>query len=339
MALLPSTHGALWLVPHRKNLADPRQCREVTKKSKPVGAEIDNFVRSQSCMSPAPGRKPNFLKKHSSLARSSSASVSPTVPRADDAPSRCAHQQTHCDAVPSVGIPLAHDAFQKTAQHSEPIAPAGVQARAKRNTRDRLVPKFKAIAKIQAKQTGTGLHVHPGSLGSAGGFPFVSSKCNRKVAYPTDSCCPNNMPGKSRNVSKQGRKIVWKEILVKANKQATVTERSTVKDQRAQGAEANRLQRQDQEREPIAVKASKPDPLGSLPVFSKSQGGVWWKCPWCDFAIQSTVQRVSKSRLKKRHLERVHATQNTRMLSGNLLEHPTRLLMLGAPSNKVDYIS
>ena len=277
-------------------------------------------------MSHAPDRRHNASKRRSSVARSSSARVSLTVARTDAAPSSCAHQQTHCAAVPSVEVPPAHEAVQHAGRHSEPLVQARDNARAKRNTRDRLGPKFKAIASIQAKQAGTGLHVHPGSLGSAGGFPFVCVKCNKKVSYPTDSCCPNNMPSKSRDVSKQGRRVVWKAILAKANKQAAAAKLCTVKEQRAQRAEANRLQRQDREREAIAVQASKPDPLGSLPVFPKSQGGVWWKCPWCDFAIQSTVQRVSKSRLKKRHLERVHATQNTKMSSGNLLEHPTRYL-------------
>ncbi|CAL1156170.1 unnamed protein product [Cladocopium goreaui] len=143
---------------------------------------------------------------------------------------------------------LTGDTTLRRGRHSEPLVQARDTARAKRNTRDRLGPKFKAIASIQAKQAGTGLHVHPGSLGSAGGFPFVCVKCNKKVSYPTDSCCPNNMPSKSRDVSKQGRRAVWKAILAKANKQAAAAKLCTVKEQRAQRAEANRLQRQDRER-------------------------------------------------------------------------------------------
>ena len=304
LSATPSIHT--WRTPvssisRRSSIPHPVQ--KSIRKVK-VGSSVDqpmagtHVVHSQSCMSHAPDRRHNASKRRSSVARSSSARVSLTVARTDAAPSSCAHQQTHCDAVFSVEVPLAHDAVQHAGRHSEPLVQARDTARAKRNTRDRLGPKFKAIASIQAKQAGTGLHVHPGSLGSAGGFPFVCVRCNKKVSYPTDSCCPNNMPSKSRDVSKQGRRVVWKAILAKANKQAAAAKLCTVKEQRAQRAEANRLQRQDREREAIDVQASKPDPLGSLPVFPKSQGGVWWKCPWCDFAIQSTVQRVSKSRLK-----------------------------------------
>ncbi|CAL1162802.1 unnamed protein product [Cladocopium goreaui] len=85
---------------------------------------------------------------------------------------------------------LTGDTTLRRGRHSEPLVQARDTARAKRNTRDRLGPKFKAIASIQAKQA----------------------------------------------------------ILAKANKQAAAAKLCTVKEQRAQRAEANRLQRQDRER-------------------------------------------------------------------------------------------
>ena len=82
------------------------------------------------------------------------------------------------------------------------------KTRAPRQARDRLGPKFQAIARMQTKDKGMGLHVHPG-LGPRGRFPFVCAECGKRVSYPTDSSCPKNVSETGRDVSKPARKKVW----------------------------------------------------------------------------------------------------------------------------------
>ena len=198
--------------------------------------------------------------------------------------------------------------------------------KAPRNTTDRLVPKFRAIACMQAKDEGTGLHVHPGSIGPRGGFPFVCVKCKERVSYPTVSCCPKNVFAKRRDVSKQARKQAWKAILKKANQLAAVAKAKHVKAVRAQKAEARLQQRQHLQQLAVQAASSKPDPLKGLQVFPKTPLNIWWKCPWCDFSIQSCVQRTSRWRFKKQHLERVHNQPNIKLPTGDLLQNPTRFV-------------
>ena len=191
------------------------------------------------------------------------------MPQSNAAPSSSAHS----DAVPSVGIRIVHDAAEQAERHSEPLAPARDKARAKRNARDRLVPVFKAIASIQAKQIGTGSHVHPGSLGSVGGFAFVHrSLLPKQHALQEPRCF----------------KIESKSCLEGNFGQSQLASRSSeaVHGQRSEIAKSRSKQ--------IAVKSSKPDPLGSLPVCPKSGrsgGNVRGRA----FVILNTVQRVSNS--------------------------------------------
>ena len=50
---------------------------------------------------------------------------------------------------------------------------AATRSRGPRNAIDRLIPKFHAIASMEANDTGTGSHAHPGSLGPSGGSPLL----------------------------------------------------------------------------------------------------------------------------------------------------------------------
>ena len=202
------------------------------------------------------------------------------------------------------------------------------KSRRPRNTIDRLIPKFHAIASMQAKNVGTGLHVHPGSLGLRGGFPFVCVKCEQKVSYPTVSCCPKNKisRNKQQDISKKGRKRTWKVILAKANKLAADAKARQMKAERAQTAETRLQQRQHQKQLDVQGAPPKPDPLKGLPVFPKSPINNWWKCPWCEFSIQTSVQKTSRWRFKKQHLERVHGQQNFKLPNGNLLQNPARFV-------------
>ena len=139
MAFLPSILGKLLQFPLPVDLADPSHSRKAFEKSKRVEkpmTEIGKGVHLQSCMSHALDPRHNVSQRHSNLAKSSFARVFLTVLQSNAAPSCSAHQQTHSDVVPSVGIRIVHDAAQQAERHSEPLAPA----RAKQNTRDRWCP-------------------------------------------------------------------------------------------------------------------------------------------------------------------------------------------------------
>ena len=211
-------------------------------------------------------------------------------------------------------------------------------SRAPRNTRDRLKAKFETInsMQMQPENRGNGLHIHPGTLNPKGGFPFNCQLCKQQVSYPTVSCCSENISKNKqcqKDISKKGRKQTWKSILAKANKLAADAKARLIKTIKAQKAEIRLQQRQRQKQ--VAVEAaSRPDPLKGLPVFPKSPISLWWKCPWCEFSIQTNVQKASRCRFKKQHLEREHGQQNFKLPRGNLLENPTRFVNAKATFQK-----
>lgn len=90
------------------------------------------------------------------------------------------------------------------------------------------------------------------------------------------------------------------------------------------GELAGEVRQRQRQKQVVEAASSKPDPLKGLPVFPKSPINLWWKCPWREFSIQTNVQKTSRWRFKKQHLEREHGQQNLKLPTGNLLENPVR---------------